>query len=95
MTTRTTDHAAGADIWTRVLSREGAVALIACVLVVWLTRSVDGAFQDLNTEMDAMRGEHSRLLQAQREQAYYLKAICFAVADDETERALCIYQEPR
>jgi hypothetical protein len=93
MSTRTSEHV-GVDLWSRVLSKEGAVALIAVVLVAWLTGSVDASFRDLNAQMHAMRDEHANLLQTQRELAHYAKATCLAVADDETERALCVYREP-
>lgn len=89
MTIRPVDHAFAAD-WIRpLLGRPGAiVALIASGLVFWLASSV-------NAQMVAMRHEHQRLLDAQSAQLHYLRAICLNGATSESQRALCVYQEPR
>ena len=72
----------------RVLSREGAIAGVALYLVWILAADVSG-------EIRLVRTEHQVLLVVLRELAHYSRQECINSAQNDAQRASCVYRDPR
>lgn len=67
--------------WEAILTRYGAVTVIALFLVWWLTTGVSGSLSTIQQTL------HDHVT----ETAFYLHAICLNGAHTDGERANCIY----